>query len=282
MSSPGCNPSPSHRPSPSRLWRPAAQRNVRNSWSKIVGAIASWSAASSKALSLATSIVNSHLNLSYMHAKDLGVLKDMDGIRDKACAKLLRQQEEDLHKLITAYRELVDSVVQIFNASKSMRTYVKGSINSPILEFCSYPNIENDFGDGGGTAIYSSLPLHIFENLGEEIADMFISELKVKRILVLEFEAIVHNNQQDTRNVWNWKDDVYAGEIEILNSMSSALKLDHSEADIQNNIEDVKGQKTREMLQVYLTAWLAEVNINKSRIEEIKALVGDEMQVTLV
>ena len=48
----------------------------------------------------------------------------------------------------------VDAVLHMSNASKSMRTYVKGSAGSPLVEFCNEFGLDGDNGDGGGLAIF--------------------------------------------------------------------------------------------------------------------------------
>lgn len=45
-----------------RLWRPAAQRNVRNQWSKMASYRQQWNLATSSGRSHATSLVNSYLS----------------------------------------------------------------------------------------------------------------------------------------------------------------------------------------------------------------------------
>eukprot|EP01018_Ginkgo_biloba_P036079 Gb_12758 [translate_table: standard] len=287
------SPSPKT-PSPAgaRLWRPAAQRNVRNSWSRFLAQKAAWASASSKALSVATSLVNAHLSLTYMSAMDLGVLKDMDGIRDKAESKLSRQQEEYLRQLLSCYKDLVDAVSHMVNTSKSMRTYVKGSVGSPLVEFCSDSGIDGDTGDGGGIAVFSSLSVPYFEMLGEEFAEMFVLELKVKRLLVVGFHSILDDEDQKApcSHVMSWNDELYPGEFDSMKDLDNLSKVDCSSMPLRLNGLEVdddmlgrpKGQTRREVLQVYLTAWLVEVNMNNARIEEIIAMVGEEMQITLV
>lgn len=54
--------SPSPSPSPFRLWRPAAQRNIRNQWSKLLSAKDRWLSASSDGKLHATSVVNAFLS----------------------------------------------------------------------------------------------------------------------------------------------------------------------------------------------------------------------------
>jgi len=176
------------------------------------------------------------------------------------------------------------------NASTSMRTYVKRSANSPLMEFCNDSGLDGDTGDGGGIAIFSYLPLQYFENLGEELVEMFVSELK--RLLVVEFHSIVYNEAQDVlpRTGTCWNEEIYPGEFDSVKNLNNFFAQDSSVLHPGLNVLEVddnvlglsKGQPRREILQVYLTTWLAEININNSRIEEIIAMVGEEMQITLV
>lgn len=63
-------PSPSASPSPlppsvNRLWRPAAQRNLRNQWSKLASLRQQWVSSSSSGKSHANSLVNAYLSQRY-------------------------------------------------------------------------------------------------------------------------------------------------------------------------------------------------------------------------
>ncbi|PIM96993.1 hypothetical protein CDL12_30546 [Handroanthus impetiginosus] len=78
--------------SSARLWRPAAQRNLKNQWSKLNSLRHEWRSATFAARSHATAIVNSYLSQKYMDGMDFGVLSDMPNIREKACYKLFMQQ----------------------------------------------------------------------------------------------------------------------------------------------------------------------------------------------
>lgn len=49
-----------------RLWRPAAQRSVRNAWGYIQGQQAAWCTASANARSAATNLVNAYLSQRYL------------------------------------------------------------------------------------------------------------------------------------------------------------------------------------------------------------------------
>lgn len=128
----------SQSPTTSRLWRPAAQRNMRNQWSRLVSCKGRWVSASSEGRASATGLVNAYLSrrqvsssrknhkvllvhfvclisldisgrrspfvddnffvyFRYMPEMNLGVLKDMPMIREKACEKLTRKQVSLLH-----------------------------------------------------------------------------------------------------------------------------------------------------------------------------------------
>ncbi len=46
--------------------------------------------------------------------------------------------------------------------SKSMRTYIKGSGDGPIIEFSNEPSVDGDNGDGAGVPVFATLPLSAF------------------------------------------------------------------------------------------------------------------------
>ncbi|KAH0988325.1 hypothetical protein GBA52_015502 [Prunus armeniaca] len=68
-----CPQNPTQSPSPSsvlatplsRLWRPTAQRNLRNQWSKLASYRQQWASSSSTARSHATALVNAYLSQKY-------------------------------------------------------------------------------------------------------------------------------------------------------------------------------------------------------------------------
>ncbi|KAL2465175.1 hypothetical protein Adt_41026 [Abeliophyllum distichum] len=257
--SPSPSPSPSPGPAPSsvmRLWRPAAQRNLRNQWSKLLAHFRDWCSSSSSARSHATCLVNSFLSQQYMNGMNLGVLSDMPNIRKKACQKLFKQQVLYRSKLLSCYKDMVAVVTRMVNSSRSMRCYLKGSRSSPLAQFsCSSQN-DNDIGDGGGLPVFTFWPIASFEELASEVVQMFTSELNLKRLLVMELLSIC--------------DEKVAQDIELHWSSQSRT------SSIQS-----KHQADSDVLQVYLTTWLAEVNIDRCRLDEIFAVVGEEMHVNL-
>ncbi|XP_022135578.1 uncharacterized protein LOC111007492 isoform X2 [Momordica charantia] len=150
-------------PSVIRLWRPSAQRNIRNQWSKLSSLKQQWASFSSTGRSHATSIVNAYLSQKYMPSMELGSLTDMLDIRKKACLKLSKQQELYRSKLISLYKDMVDVVVQMVNTSRLMRCYFKGSGSSTLIKFStSSEDNHDDAGDGGGIAVFTSLTIPCF------------------------------------------------------------------------------------------------------------------------
>ncbi|KAJ7555739.1 hypothetical protein O6H91_05G052700 [Diphasiastrum complanatum] len=182
-------------PAGTRLWRPAAQRRVRNAWSSMFAEHTAWVSASAKGLSVANALVNALLSERYLPTLDLGALHDMVNIREKAHLKLLHQQEGYFDQLLEIYQDLVKIICRMTEASKSMRTYVKGPINRPLVEFSSDQKLDGDFGDGGGAVIFSTLSLQSFERLAEELVAMFVSELNVKRLLISEMHSAVLSSE---------------------------------------------------------------------------------------
>ncbi|RWW81396.1 hypothetical protein BHE74_00010229 [Ensete ventricosum] len=188
------NPNPGLSPSPTRLWRPAAQRNIRNQWSKLLSNKERWASAASEGRSQATSLVNAYLSQRYMPAMELGVLKDMPGIRQKACDKLTRKQvlfPKDLFcfemyrkLLLSSYNDMVLAVAELVRSARSMRCFLKGPIASPLAQFSDIPEHENDPGDGGGIPVFSSFSITYFENLAHELVEMFVSELSLKVLII--------------------------------------------------------------------------------------------------
>ncbi|PIA63043.1 hypothetical protein AQUCO_00200817v1 [Aquilegia coerulea] len=277
------SPSPSPSPS-SRLWRPQAQRNLRKQWMKLVSHRQKWVSASSNCRSHATSLVNAYLSERYMPSMDLGVLKDMPNIRQKACLKLARQQELYGKNLLSSYKDMVGVVSHMVNDSRSMRCFMKAG--SPLAQFSSYSEDKNDLGDGGCIPVFAfwSLPYH--EKLAEELVQMFSSELILKRLLVLELLSMSCEEQQT--DTLSWSDEIYSGEHEYL--ISCGL---YDEKTCQPIPPQINGQggsdspftvesnirKDQEVLQVYLTTWFVEVNIDTHRVEDIFSIVGEEMHI---
>ncbi|THG09145.1 hypothetical protein TEA_006384 [Camellia sinensis var. sinensis] len=201
-------------PSVTRLWRPAAQRNLRNQWTKLASYRQQW----------------------YMNDMELGVLSDMPNIRKKACWKLLKQQELHRRKLLSFYKDMVckfdrmyvcsiclqcavteifqvAAVVHVVNASRSMRSFIKGT-SSPLVQFSNFSEDKNDNGDGGGIPVFAFWSISNFEEFANELVQMFTLELNLKRLLVVELLSI--SSEEVPINSVSWLDELYPGEFDDL------------------------------------------------------------------
>ncbi|KAJ0924031.1 hypothetical protein HanPSC8_Chr05g0223551 [Helianthus annuus] len=281
------NSAPKSSPSSvNRLWRPAAQRNMKNQWSKLNSLRQEWASSSSTARSHATSLVNAHLSQRFMKDMELGVLSDMPDIQKKACWKLLKQQVVHRDNLLSSYKEMVGTVVNMVNTSMSLRCFLKGGINSPLIQFSNSSNDTNDNGDGGGMPVFI-FGLYLLSKLASELVQMFKLELNLKRLLVIEFLSLKSKEDSIIEKLC-WSDEIYQGELDDLSrcnldcreaSESASTKLDGF---VSENIKQPNCQPDSDVLQIYLTAWLTDVNIDKKRVEDIFSEVGEEMHVNLV
>ncbi|CAN0871033.1 hypothetical protein LINGRAHAP2_LOCUS9733 [Linum grandiflorum] len=289
-------PATSPLPPPSsfmRLWRPAAQRNLRNQWSKLAPFRSEWASSSSAGRSHATSLVNAHLSQKYMAMMELGVLSDMPSVREKASSKLLKQQELHRTKLVSSYKVLLGVVAKMVAVSKSMRLYANraaGSGGSSIVQFSGISLDDNDSGDGGGIPVFTFWSVSVFEQLADELVQMFVSELTMKRLVVVELLNISCEVAKEKEICWS--KELYIGEFDQLRECNlysketgqpiQPTRLMEMKSNI-NTTEAIKfvGQPNSEILQVYLTTWLCEVNIDTQRVDEILAMVGEEMHVNL-
>ncbi|KAL8053692.1 hypothetical protein ABFX02_05G089500 [Erythranthe guttata] len=279
------NSTPPSSSSAVRLWRPNAQRNVRNQWSKLNRLRHDWRSAASAARSHATNIVNSYLSQKYMDGMDFGVLSDMPNIRKKACSKLFKQQELHRAQFLSCYRDMVAVVTQMVNTCKSMRCYFRGTSNSPLAQFSLSSEDDSDNGSCGGIPVFTFFSITSFEELAWEIVRMFISELNLKRLLVMELLSVYDEKVAEVA-VLHWLDEFYDGEFIDL----SLLNL-YSNENREPVFPCLKGCKTStstiqskqlqdsNVLQVYITTWLVEVNIDRCRVDEIFDIVGGEMRV---
>ncbi|CAA7393462.1 unnamed protein product [Spirodela intermedia] len=274
----------------SRLWRPAAQRNLRNQWSRLVSCRGRWVSASSEGRASATALVNAYLSRRYMPEMNLGVLKDMPMIRENACEKLERKQELCQRKLLSSYKDLVDAVSQFTKARDSMRCYLKGSSASPLVQFSQLSQDNDDPGDGGGVPVFTSWALPYFEKLAQELIDMFAVEISLKRLIVLQLLSIACQDAQGAQaDERNWSIELYEGEFNDLNTVDLLCRERFQPnppriRGFQSNnpaTEQINRNPTRETLHVYLTAWISDVNVDIMRVDEIFGMVEDEMQLKL-
>ncbi|KAG2310035.1 hypothetical protein Bca4012_024552 [Brassica carinata] len=276
---------PSSSPSPSmRLWRPAAQRNLRNQWSKLPTFRQQWFAACSGGKSHATSLVNSYLSQTFVPMMKFGVLSDMVGIKEKTLKKLSKQQSSYRIKLLSSYKEMVGVVVGMVNVSRSLRCYMKPSSGS-IIQFSGSKEDSDDAGDCGGIPVFNFLNVFAFEKMAEEFVEMFKREVMLKRLLVMELVSLSCEVPQPVK--LSWSAELYHGEFDDL-SKCSLYSMEVCEPILPRLREDNLGissishtnQPTSEILQIFLTTWLAEVNIDTHRIDEILAMVGEEIKLT--
>ncbi|XP_050377726.1 uncharacterized protein LOC126794965 [Argentina anserina] len=270
----------------SRLWRPTAQRNLRNQWSKLASLRQEWDSASSNGRANATSLVNAYLSIKYMGSRELGVLSEMPDIVNKASQKLLKQQELHRSKLLSSYKDMVSVVAKMVKTSRSMRCFVKGSSNSPLLQFSGYSECNNDPGDGGGIPVFTFWSISCFEKVAEELVHMLVLELNLKRLLVVDLLSV--SGRLPMANSLHWSEELYPGEfgdLSMCNLISEETckpiypRLHGQKSDrpaIQHN-----QQPDHDVLQVYLTTWLVEVNIDTQRVDEIFAEVGEELHCKL-
>ncbi|CAJ2664630.1 unnamed protein product [Trifolium pratense] len=269
-----------------RLWRQAAQRNLRNQWSQLASLKDQWFSISSTARSYANALINSHLSQRYMPNRKLGVLDDMPDIRKRACLKLFKQQERQRSQLLLSYKDMVAVVSKMINVSRSMKCFFRGSNNSPLLQFSHYSKDPSDSGDGGGIPVFAFFSISSHEKLVEELVQMFKLELCLKRLLVLEFISIGYDASQ--ANQLHWSTQLYADEFKDLSDCNLFCKV--TGGPVPPRLKDGKSdmgalrfnsQPNPEVFQVHLTSWLAEVNINTFRVNEIFEIVGEEMHVSI-
>ncbi|RYQ92357.1 hypothetical protein Ahy_B09g098558 [Arachis hypogaea] len=276
-------------PSAARLWRVAAQRNLRNQWSQLASLWKDWSSLSSRALSHANEALNYHLHQQYMPHKALGVLTDMPLIRTRASMKLHNRQVLATRGLLESYKAMVDILRKMFEASRLFRCFLKGSINSPLLQFSERSEQKgdsSDTGDGGGIPVYTFLSISSHEKYTEELVQMFSLELCMKRFLVLEFVSLGYDTSQVKQ--LSWSTELYAGEFKHLSDCN--LYCEETHGPVLPRSRDGKSemfaltfdnQHSSDVLEVYLTTWRAELNIDIFRVNEIFETVGEEMHIKL-
>ncbi|KAK6261717.1 hypothetical protein QUC31_007533 [Theobroma cacao] len=269
-----------------RQWRIAAQRNLRNQWSKMASNRQQWLSSSSSARTHATSLVNAYLSQKYMPLMELGALKDMPDIRNKASFKLFEQQELHRSKVLSSYKDMVAVVMHMVDASKSVRSFLKVASSSSLVQFSSSSEDINDTGDCGGIAVFRFWSISPFEKLAEELSQMFKLELSLKRFLLLELLSIGCEVSQVNRLCWS--DELYPGEFSDLKVCN--LYSEETSEPVHPRLKDCKfdmpafqcnRHPDHEILQVYITTWLAEVNIDGHRVDEIFAVIGEEMHISL-
>ncbi|PIN10290.1 hypothetical protein CDL12_17117 [Handroanthus impetiginosus] len=174
----------------------------------------------------------------YMDGTDFGVLSDMPNIREKACYKLFIQQELYRGKLLSSYRK--------------MKAYY-----SPML----YNLIEHV------SAYFSHKPFP--SNFMRDFFCYYLPQLISKDdsdkgncggILVFKFHSIA-----SFELAW-----------EVVRMFIVELNLKLLVMEFLSICYEKVAKVNR--LQVYLTTWLAEVNIDRYRMDDIFATVEEEMR----
>ncbi|KAI5416616.1 hypothetical protein KIW84_041589 [Lathyrus oleraceus] len=93
-----------------RLWRQAAQRNLRNQWPQLALLKDQWFSISSTSRSYASALVNAHLSQRYIPDMKLGVLSNMSDIRKRASFKLFKQQKLQRSQLLLSYKDMINEM----------------------------------------------------------------------------------------------------------------------------------------------------------------------------
>ncbi|KAK3126094.1 hypothetical protein QOZ80_7BG0613800 [Eleusine coracana subsp. coracana] len=98
-----------------------------------------------------------------MPGTDLGALKDMQRIRDKARGKLALREEQYRSMLLSSYQEMVHALSHLVNASRSMRCFSNVPADSAVARYSDCQADVNDSGDGGGIPLFKRLSILQFE-----------------------------------------------------------------------------------------------------------------------
>ncbi|KAK2974595.1 hypothetical protein RJ640_003270, partial [Escallonia rubra] len=251
----------------------------------------------------------------YMKDMELGVLSDMPNIKKKACQKLFKQQEIHHSKLLSSYKSMVAVLIHMANTCRSMRCYLKGMTGSPLVQFSSCSENNNDSGDGGGIPVFTfwsvsvygmfsfatlllyftlkKVMIVIFSDFREispgAFSDVCVgikfegTDINEQRLLVMELLSL-RCEEAPQVNGLHWSDELYQGEFHDLSecNLYSGEVCEPVLPKFEGWKSETSNQRpVREVLEVYLTAWLADANIDKYRVDEIFDVVGEEMHVAL-
>ncbi|KAL9250532.1 hypothetical protein AKJ16_DCAP06096 [Drosera capensis] len=261
-----------------RQWRPAAQRNIRNQWSRLAAACRhDWGNCSGEGRGQASGLVNSLLSQKYMDVMDLGVLSDMPNIRNEARHKLRKQQELYKRGILSSYKRMAAILVQMINTSRSMKCFSQGAKSYSLLQFSTSSDDKSDTGDGGGIPVFTFLSVSAFEELAQELRFLVVELLSASCV------------KAEAANRLFWSDELYQGETDDLRICS--LYVEETAKPIMPRLLGWKSvadaiqsnyQPNREVLQVYLTTWLGDVNLDTRRVDEIFSIVGEEMHTSFL
>ncbi|EFH62082.1 predicted protein [Arabidopsis lyrata subsp. lyrata] len=142
----------------------------------------------------------------YMPMMELGVSSNMFDIKKNALKKLSKQQSAYRIKLLSSYKEMVAVVVEMVNASRSLRCYTKLGTESLVQFSCSKED-SSDAGDCGGIPVFNFWNVSTFgktqkqkfgtchidmitKKMAEEFVEMFIREVMIKGLLIMELISL--------------------------------------------------------------------------------------------
>ncbi|EFH66436.1 predicted protein [Arabidopsis lyrata subsp. lyrata] len=163
----------------------------------------------------------------YMPMMELGVSSNMFDIKKNALKKLSKQQSAYRIKLLSSYKEMVAVVVEMVNASRSLRCYTKLGTESLVQFSCSKED-SSDAGDCGGIPVFNFWNVSTFgktqkqkfgtchidmitKKMAEEFVEMFIREVMIKGLLIMELISLSTEVPQPINN--SWSDELYHGEF---------------------------------------------------------------------
>ncbi|KAJ0571411.1 hypothetical protein HanHA300_Chr05g0189901 [Helianthus annuus] len=136
------------------------------------------------------------------------------------------------------------------NTSMSLRCFLKGGINSPLIQFSNSSNDTNDNGDGGGMPVFIFWSISAFEISFGTSSDVQTGT-KFKEFLSLR------SKEDSIIEKLCWSDEIYQGEFDDL----SRCNLDCREASesastklggfVSENIKQPNCQPDSDVLQVY-------------------------------
>lgn len=290
--------------SPGRLWRPLAQRAVRNAFSSLAAARARWEAAASKGLASATALVNAALSNRYVDSMDLGALKHMPDIRQLAKAKLRRQLRAHVLQLRAALADLGAAVRAAEAAAAELAALPRhlagggepgpsGGGESPLraglppagaatVDGATAGAREEGGGSGAAPAAGGGLPgLPPFCVDGAatpagalDVVAFASLPLGVFLALGDEMCAMWRKELATKRRVVLALELLGGGDVAAADAPGAATWRRSEGGSVGGPEGEPPG---REALEVLLTAWMLEVHIDKARLDEIRDIVQDEI-----
>ncbi|KAH7528944.1 hypothetical protein FEM48_Zijuj05G0131400 [Ziziphus jujuba var. spinosa] len=264
-------------PSVSRLWRRAAQRKLRNQWSKLAAYRQQWASSSSAGKSHATSLVNAYLDQinikASLHAK-INVLdaciagigrclhsrdRDQFDMTKSNGVVNLRIHSVCMGSNAACYKSLfhkqlgqcstgvVTVVTHMVKTSKSMRCYLKGTSSSPLVQVSGCSEDKSDSGDGGGIPVWYDfiMTVLVFKLFRETSIGAHVDAFSGVNLEEITSGGVAIHWLRRKSGYWvHCSDELYPGEFD----------------DFRRFYADMDAKSFE--LQAYQTTWLAEVNID--------------------